>query len=75
MVPRPGSVGLVVGGQHQFMVRGCGHNMTSPTLVRDSSWRAPLRRHGSRLCSVCPAKVGVDTVHTFVCFMGVALVA
>lgn len=63
-VPRSGSVGLVVGGQHQFMVLGCGHKMTSPTLARNSFWRAPLRGHGSRLCSVCPAKVGVDTVRS-----------
>jgi hypothetical protein len=37
-VPRSGSVCLVVDGQHLFMVRGCGHNMTSPTLVRKPSW-------------------------------------
>ena len=34
-VPRSGSVGLVGGGQHLFMVRGCGHNMTSPTFIRN----------------------------------------
>lgn len=37
MVPRFGSVELVGSGQPLFMGWGCGHNMTSQTLVRNAS--------------------------------------
>ncbi len=46
-VPRAGFVGLVVGGQHLFMVPGDGYDMTTPTLVRlccKSVFYLPLRR-------------------------------
>ncbi len=33
-VPHSGSLGLAGGGQHLFMVRACGHNMTLLILVR-----------------------------------------
>jgi hypothetical protein len=35
LVPRFDSVGWVVGGQHLFMVRGHGYNMTFPALVQN----------------------------------------
>jgi hypothetical protein len=70
-VPRSGSLGLVGGGQHLFMVRGGGYSMTSPILVRKFLGRLLPSRQGSFGFSVCPAKRGVDSVHTYVCFMGV----
>jgi len=51
------------------MVRVYGYYMTWGTLVRKFPWKAPRRRQGSHGCFVCPAKEGVDTVHTYVCFM------
>lgn len=36
MVPRSGFVGLVVGGQHLFMVLGYGYDMMKPVLVQKS---------------------------------------
>lgn len=55
--------------QHLFMVLPGGDDMTSQNPVRESSCRAPLRCHGSRADSACPAKEGVDTVNTYVCFI------
>jgi hypothetical protein len=69
MVPRSGSVGLVVGGQHLFMVRGKGYDMTFADFGAKFFFGAPLRRRGSSMCSVCPTKVAVEIVHTYVCFM------
>ena len=37
VLPRSGPVRLVVGSQHLFMVGSGGDNMTTPTLVRNSS--------------------------------------
>jgi hypothetical protein len=45
-VPRSGSVGLVVDGQHLFMVRGSGYNMMKPALARKVSWSAAPGRMG-----------------------------
>jgi hypothetical protein len=66
-VPRSGSVGLVGGGQHLFMFRGSGDHMTQPILVQTFLEGCSLVS-GELGCSVCPAKGGVDTVHTYVCF-------
>ena len=46
-VPRSGSVGLVGGGQHQFMVRGSGRDMTSLMLIRKFLGKLLPLRHGS----------------------------
>ena len=56
--------GLVGDGQHLFMVRGCGHNMTSPTSVRNSFDGLFLDGELIHICWVSPAKVCVDNVHT-----------
>ena len=59
----PVLVGVGRGGQHLFIVLGCGHNMTSLTLVRNYSRRVSLGHHGEPQVPVCPTKGGVDTVH------------
>jgi len=41
--------------------------MTAASLVRNLIGKLPLVVRWSRVC-VCPAKGGVDTVHTYVCF-------
>ncbi len=68
-VPRSGFVGLVVDGQHRFMVQGSGYSMMKPTLARRFLWTAIPGGKGVLWLSGCPAKGGVDSVHTYVCFM------
>ncbi len=68
-VPRSGSVWLVVVGQHQFMAQGSGDDMMKPTLARKRLGKLLSVVKGELCMVVCPAKVGVDSVHTYVCFM------
>jgi hypothetical protein len=64
-VPRSGSFGLVVGGQHLFMVLGGVHDMTLPDSLCFYLGKLLLD-----VCSVvggrvCLAKRGVDTVNDY----------
>jgi hypothetical protein len=78
--PPPAVVGLG-GSSFRFCLLGRGW----PTPVHGSGLRV---RHdledlgaerslevllGSSCCTVCPAKAAVDSVHTYVCFIGVAV--
>ena len=47
MVPRSGSVGLVVGGQHLFMVLGYGYDMMKPAFGTKVFWGLLLDAAGA----------------------------
>lgn len=52
------------------MCRGSADDMTSPILLT-ASLGGGLRKCPREQCpEVCPAKEGVDIVHTYVCFVG-----
>jgi hypothetical protein len=63
------SVGLARGGLHLFMYRGSGDYMTSAVSLWGApgklSWACPRESRAE----VCPAKEGVDSVHTYVLFI------
>jgi hypothetical protein len=54
------------GGQHLFIVMTHGYNMTLPALVRNFLEGSLLDVLESCRCPACPAKEGVDSVHTYV---------
>jgi hypothetical protein len=70
MIPRSGSVGLVVGGQHLFMVQGCGYDMILPDFGVEHLGKLVAGVRGVTGAWFVVAKDSADIVHTYVCSIG-----